>query len=270
MSAARTDRPNDPRVVPALPPMRQRESPQVVLALDEIRRALDRTEDADRFAEFTWFAREYPRCYRFHLDGADHRLRTIHSCMASLHSSLARRPIESPAVWISDHTVQRVYWDFESYLSEVCIALDLLARIAGTAFRQHTAPSFRRFCKKADDSRLAQLFVRARDRWVSRLKDYRDCFIHYTPVDTMLTVSLTKHADGWELRAKLPVNPNAREIDSFRYSRRVELLRYAIAVHRHVTAFDRAVAAELRRLFRRDEYPTRITSLFSIGERTSS
>jgi len=82
----------------------------------------------------------------------------------------------------------------------------------------------------------------AKEGPVNRLKDYRNCFTHYTPVDTMLVVTLRRYADGWEFRAKLPVNPNVREILGFRFSRRLELLRYALSVYRNVVAFDQAVA----------------------------
>ena len=61
--------------IPALPPFRTL-SPEVVRVLDRIRFDLDQSS-SDEHAEFTWFAREYPRCYRYHLDCADFRLRTI-------------------------------------------------------------------------------------------------------------------------------------------------------------------------------------------------
>lgn len=70
------------------------------------------------------------------------------------------------------------------------------------------------------------------------LEDYRDCSTHHTPVDTLLTVSAWKTKAGYKVGAKLPTNPNVREIMGFRYSMRVELLRYAISVHRHMAALD--------------------------------
>jgi hypothetical protein len=48
-------------------------SPAVVLFHDKVRRDL---EDLEDFAEFCWFAREYPRCYRFHFNGAKFRLKS--------------------------------------------------------------------------------------------------------------------------------------------------------------------------------------------------
>jgi hypothetical protein len=99
------------------------------------------------------------------------------------------------------------------------------------------------------------------------LKDYRDCFTHYTPVDTLLSVCLRKYRNGWELRAKLPTNPNVREILGFRFSRRVELLRYAVTVYRHMSAFDKAVARALWKLYRVGDFPVRKDALFFVGKR---
>lgn len=254
--------------VPQLPKMRDLLSPHLVRIYDEIRVSLDDEEHA----EFYWFAREYPRCYRYHLDAADFRLCSIHALMTRVHTDLLDRISDDDSATFevaqSDHRVQQIYWDFESFLSHISIALDLLTRSLTPAFKIHVAPSFNRFCKRAPpDSAFSGLLIRARDRWVTRLKDYRDCFTHYTPVDTILSVALRQYADGWEVRAKLPVNPNVRDIDSFRYSRRVELLRYAVTVHRQMTSLDKAVAKQLWCQFRSGQFPDRISGLFAVGQR---
>ena len=46
------------------------DQPTIVAALDDIRFTI---EDDDR-AEFAWFAREYPRIFRYHIYHAEHRL----------------------------------------------------------------------------------------------------------------------------------------------------------------------------------------------------
>jgi hypothetical protein len=81
-----TEVPHIPRpeggLIPELPPLLPG-SPEVVRTFDRIRRMLD---DRDEFAEFCWFAREYPRCYRFHFNGAEFRLTSIHTVMSALHA----------------------------------------------------------------------------------------------------------------------------------------------------------------------------------------
>jgi hypothetical protein len=254
--------------MPPLPALLQG-SPQVVHVFDEVRSSL---EEDDKYAEFYWFAREYPRCYRFHVSGATFRLQSIYSLMSSICWELERdrRNTEGDLVslGISNRRVEQVYWDFESFLSEVNVALDLLARCVGPAFRQESPPSFNRLCKWDVDHPLIHEFRRAKKNWVNRLKDYRDCFVHYTPVDTVLSISLVQYASGWALRAKLPKNPNAREILRFRHSRRNELLRYAIHVYRRFLAFDRAIAQIVQEQYASGRFPVRYENLFSLGQRS--
>jgi hypothetical protein len=257
--------------MPKLPRIRKYESPAVVKVLDRIRFEADQRPDDD-WGEFAWFAREYPRCYRFHLEGADRRLTAIYRNFETiLTEMLAQQPKDVESCFElarGDDRVKAIYWDFESFVSEVCVSLDLLARIVGPAFKQHTPISFSKLCKMEDAHPLLQHFRDAKEAWVQRLKDYRDCFTHYTPVDTLLLVVLRRYGDKWDLRAKLPVNPNVRVIDGFRYSRRIELLRYAIHIHRKMTAFDRRVAEELTKLYDSGQFPLRVEGLFYIGQRS--
>lgn len=249
--------------VPALPPMSQ-SSPRLVLAMDLIRRELG---GHDEYGEFYWFAREYPRCYRHHLDCAEHRLHTIHDLYEQIHVDLAPGVLAHSSMFgthVSDIRSKRVYWDFESYIGEINNSLDLLARIAGLAYRNQTPPNFNRFCK-LPSSPLVSICVAAQTRWVTRLKSYRDCFTHFTPVDTILSVGLDQYSDGFHMRAKLPTNPSVRDILGFRYNRRVELLAYANTVWRQMSALDRAVAQQILFLYREGAYPVRTTRLFFVG-----
>lgn len=259
--------------IPMMPPLRAFSSPEIVKVMDQIRRRMDETDarnGSDKYSEFTWFARQYPRCYRYHLDCADFRLSTIYDLYREIHSHLARGVTQNPSTFelaIKDRRVERVYWDFESFLSEINIALDLMARIGGTAFQDEMPLSFNRFCKKDGDTGLLRVMKNAQRRWVRRLKDYRDCFVHYTPVDDMAMISLVQYGDGFEICGKLPVNPNVREMLGFRFSRRTELFRYACSTRRHMTALDRAVAKEIAKALARGEYPKRTSNLFFVGGR---
>mgnify|MGYP006912952131 CR=1 FL=1 len=80
-------------------------------------------------------------------------------------------------------------------------------------------------------------------------------------------ISASPYSNGWEVRAKLPTNPNSRDILKFKYSRRTELLKYAITTHKHMMALDRRIADEIWRLYKTGEYPKRTSNLFNIGIR---
>src|SRR5271157_1539021 len=121
------------------------DSPRLVGVLDRIRFQLSKNDHEGEMDEVAWFIREYPRAYRYHLECADFRLQSISELYRELHRELAARVGNDPAVFEvsqGDHRVRRIYWDFESFLAEIGIALDLLARIVGTAYRHEMPPSF--------------------------------------------------------------------------------------------------------------------------------
>ena len=99
------------------------------------------------------------------------------------------------------------------------------------------------------------------------MKDYRDCFVHYTPVDTQLSIRLTRRKDGYETRCKLPINPNERDITRFRFPMRIELLRYAISVRRNMRLLDKRVASHVERAYESRSFPARMHGLLSVGRR---
>jgi hypothetical protein len=244
---------------------------QLVGVLDRIRFELPNAHPSGEMDEVAWFIREYPRAYRYHLACAEFRLETICQLYHELHHELTAKIKDEDDLFeisISDRRVQRIYWDFESFLTEMGISLDLLARIAGTSYKSETPPSFSRFCRRSDpDDSLLALFHTAQTKWVSRLKDYRDCFMHYTPVDTMLSICLVRRTLGWETRCKIPDNPNEREIQRFRFPLSVELLRYAFSVRRNMSKLDRDVGAYIERAYKQGCYPQRTRGLFSVGRR---
>ena len=236
--------------------------------MDDIRSPSD---EGDDLMEFYWFAREYPRVYRHHVDHAAHRLRAIYDGYVQFHNEMSEEIMDG-SVWkeraTSNRRVSEVYWDFEAFLNAVSSSLDTLTRVVGPTYKTETPLSFGKFARKELHGQLWELFNVASERWVWRLKDYRDCFVHYTSPNTMLFFHITEYADGWEVRAPIPRNPNERDILGFRKGRRYDVLKYTSAVWRHLMALDRAVARELRRLSRRGEFPVRTTGLFFKGRRT--
>jgi hypothetical protein len=254
--------------LPQMPSLRQ-QSPDVVRVLDRIRFELDKD---DSYAEFAWFAREYPRVFRHHFEHAEHRLDLIHAGYVEAHEwfthEIRKADTNASSFARGDIRVMQIHWDFEAFLNCVGSALDVLARIVGVGYRQQLPISFSRLCASNAQGELVGALREAKSRWVDRLKDYRDCFVHYTPSETLLMISCNLYHNGWETRLRLPVNPNSRDILHFRYSRRSHVLKYAVAVHRHLVALDRRVARIMAAQYAAGDFPVRIHNLFSVGIRT--
>jgi len=245
----------------------------LVAILDKIRFEIDKKDEEGKLFEFYWFAREYPRFYRYHLDHAEYRLNQIHEKYQNLSKEIVKIHYQNSdsdifQVSVGGLEAHVIYWDFESYLSSISCALDVLARVVGTAYSGSPPVSFNKLCAKKEFTGIVDILRKAQSRWVHRLKDYRDCFIHYTPVDNMVSLSVRKEGSAYRVRCKLPVNPNIRENIGFRYSKRVELLSYAATVFRNMQALDRSVARELKKLYVAGAYPARTSHLFFVGQRS--
>jgi hypothetical protein len=245
-------------------------SPEIVRVLDTVRK----TFDDDEHGEFYWFAREYPRIYGYHLNHAEYRLKLIYDRYDDFRSAIVQKikdgeiKEENFGVAESAGFAYQIYWDFESYLSAINASIDVLARIVGTAYKEQLPPSFNKVCRKSNLGGVILILQEAKKRWVSRLKDYRDCFVHYTPVDNFVFIQSELYSNGWEIRCRLPVNPNTRDMLRFRFSRRSELLKYSLSVWRHMQKLDKDVAAYISDEFNAGRYPQKIHGLFTTGVRT--
>jgi len=250
--------------IPSLPAFRNSE---VVNIFDDIRNELSKDDD---FAEFYWFAREYPRVFRHHLQYAEHRLKLIHSgyeqAQAEFESHFRNGAGFEYA--FSGIEISKIHWEFESYLNCISSALDVLARLAGIGFPQQLPISFNKLCSSSAQGDLICTLRAAKQRWVDRLKNYRDCFVHFTPTDTLLFISCARYEDGWETRMRIPVNPNSRDIILFRYARRTHILSYSLAVYRNLVALDRKIAKQIKLRYKNGIFPERRNNLFFIGVRT--
>lgn len=250
------------RDLPALP---ERLAPEIVRVLDRVRFAL-----SDEEGEAGWFLREYPRIFRYHADHAWERLSEIHGLYAEAHARFAQLIVENPTSFAFANgrgKYYRIYWNFEAFLGAVSSSLDIVARILTAAHAEQTPVSFNKLCSKHHLRGVVALCRRAKAKWVNRMKDYRDCFVHYTPIDHDAYISARLYADCWEVRCRLPTNPNAREQIAFRYARRADILRYSLTVFRMLRGFDATIAREISRIFRSGEFPARLTNLFGVGRR---
>jgi len=247
-------------------------SPALVKTLDKIRFEIDINENEGELFEFYWFAREYPRFYRYHLDHAKHRLKEIHKkyniVMKNEISRINGLDDNCFGVSVFNPLTYQIYWDFEAFLMALNAALDLMARVIGVAYSDQTPVSFNKLCGKTELYGPVEILRKAKKRWVDRFKDYRDCFVHYTPVDNRVYADIIRTGDKYLLRCKLPTNPNIRTVEGFKYSRKVEVLKYATTLYRHFSALDKAVAREIMKLYKAGVFPKRTQYLFFIGQRT--
>lgn len=237
--------------------------------LDKIRFEIDKTDDDGELFEFYWFAREYPRFYRYHLNHAEHRLIGIYKKYSIIRNEIIKSNNLHPSLnmSLSNSTTHQIYWDFEAYLMALNAALDLMARVVGVAYSEQTPVSFNKLCSKKNLTGLVDVLRKSKVRWVDRFKDYRDCFVHYTPADNRVFADVISSNKGLTLRCKLPTNPNIRTVEGFRYSRKVEVLTYASTLYRHFSALDKAIAKEIMKLYRNANFPKKIKNLFFIGQR---
>lgn len=256
------------RPLPNPPKFYELSSPKVVQIFDNI---IVDLENGEKYFEFCYFAREYPRYYRYYLSCAEFRLKEIYRKYQIDHAyfsdNIQKRDDDcfEMALTISPHTYA-IYWDFEAFLSAINTSLDILARIVGTAYDEQMPPSFNKLCSKNLNG-PANILKKAQKIWVSKMKDYRDCFVHYVPIDRFVSIKATRYSNGWEIRGKLPINPNIREPSKFKFSRRVELLKYSISVFKHMLALDNSVAIEIYKLYKINQFPKRIDNLVHLGER---
>jgi hypothetical protein len=167
---------------------------------------------------------------------------------------------------VFNREVAVLFWNFEDFLSATSCALDIVARILTTGFSSPAPVSFSKFIKKATGP-FRDILVRANDDWVARFKDYRDCFVHYTPINRLPLIGATRYMNGFELRCRLPTNPNKRENVLFRYNRRTELLRYSLQVYRKLRRLDSDVARAIVDLHAAGRFPARTTNLIGVSMR---
>lgn len=244
----------------------------MVKTLDKIRYEIDESDDEGELFEFYWFAREYPRFYRYHIDHAVFRLKSIHEKYSIIRDEISKSAgvngHSSLGKSISNPITHQIYWDFEAYLMALSAALDLMARVVGISFDDQTPVSFNKLCAKKQLQGPVDTLRKAKERWVNRFKDYRDCFVHYTPTDNRVYADVISHGSEATLRCKLPTNPNIRTVEGFKYSKKVEVLTYGATLYRHFSALDKVVAKDIMKLYKNNEFPKRTKNLFFIGHRT--
>jgi hypothetical protein len=249
-------------------------SPNVVKAFDKMRfEILDNLdEDSDEDSEFYWYAREFPRYYRYHIDNVEFRIKKIHSLYEfHLKDFLKEKSkIEKSEMYergIYNTYTYQIYWEFEALLNALSASLDILSRISGLEFEHQTPLSLNQLSKKKDLNGVVDIFRKAKQDWIDEMKNLRDCFVHYCPIDSMPTIIFYKTKTMWKIWCKLPTNPNIRVVDGFKYSRNLDLLKYSYKLYSNFKKLDEEVANYLLELYDKKEFPKRVNNLFLIGQR---
>lgn len=263
----------------------RRESPEIVLLMDRVRYNLENQKD-ESFYEVCWFLREHPRIFRHHFECAQYRLFNIYSIYRQLLSDFEYKLSEDSAgvgtvleiaelekksqlfeLSISDLRIKVLYWDFESLLASICMSLDTMARILSVAYKEQLPASFNQASKKKERDEIIDFLVSEKTAWVDGLKDYRDCFTHYTPVDTLLSMKLVREEMDWVVWGKLPSNPNERDITRFEFSPEYDVLCYSIEVFSKLVNFDHEISKILESRYNRGVFPVSTSGLFYVGKR---
>ena len=184
-----------------------------------------------------------------------------------MSEDLSSAPVEQFGQAFGDRTCSLVHWEFEALLNAAGASLDVIARLIGPAYSENTPVSFSRFCKKKHLSGYADDLRQAEEQWVTKLKSYRDCFVHYTPSDTLLMFSTVNRRNKAHLHFRVPVNPDSRDITLFRWSVNRDLLRTAIEFRRRIHALDKKLATRMKKDHRLKLFPIRRGHLLQIGRR---
>ena len=175
------------------------------------------------------------------------------------------------AMELADHpvsTAKEVYWNFEAYLNALNSALDLLARCVGVAYREDVPVSFNKLCARQDLSGPVDVLRRAQVRWVRGMKDLRDCFAHYTPPETVLTISAVRYSDGWQAPSKYFQETQMCVISRNLGIRVAWSCSNTVGLWKRINALDKSLAKELSQLYSSKNFPKRTHDLFVIGQRS--
>ena len=158
-------------------PLFKDSSPKIVLIYDKMRFELEEV-DYEKHAEFYWFAREFPRYFRYHFDNIEYRLTKVHN-LYSLHLEEFKNEYDEKRnenchhMAISNSYTFQIYWEFEALLNAISAALDILARISGLEFIEQTPVSLNNLAKKKDLFGVVEILRNAKLDWIDEISTVR-------------------------------------------------------------------------------------------------
>lgn len=169
--------------------------------------------------------------------------RYIYGISQTPHSSVGD---QIRCIWRYD-----LYFEFDSLLSKARRSLDRLGTIAWMHYpppKGRALPnSFKDQLRDLRTSMPSEVFQKLDSFWQSsgrKLKDYRDCAHHFTPLDVLgcsATVKRGTHS-AFTVHAPIPDNPSARSRKAFVYKQELDALTYGWETANEVLGLYQALA----------------------------
>lgn len=254
--------------------------PKIDTILNPIRFALEKDEN---YYEVSWFLREYPRIFRHHFMHFEYRLQRIILLYKQIANELLEEineksnesiPISNINlsniidISISNEKTNILYWEFESLLSSANISIDVMTRIISPSIKNQLPPTFNKACKfNRENNEILEYFKTIKNEWVDTLKSYRDCFTHYAIPDTLLSVTAINKDSKFFIYAKIPTNPDVRDITCFKFDDEIDVLSYSLQLHQKLISFDKTVSELIQNLYQQNKFIIRTSNLFSVGKK---
>ena len=213
------------------------------------------------FCDFILYYEGYMDHYYNH---SKYRLEMMHKNYKWFRENISEDANLGPTLFgYGGKDVDWIHWEFESFLMAVNSTLDVIARICGPYYPPMSF-TFNKLCKVTDTIGPHITLRKAKDEWAQRMKDYRDCFVHYIPIMPMCMAGLNElSSDSLEVSINIPDNPESRSITKFVFNDKLDMLKYSVQTFNNLCILDNSIANELTSLFLRDEYPKRYERLFS-------
>jgi hypothetical protein len=146
-----------------------------------------------------------------------------------------------------------LYFELDALTAKARRTYDALGHVIWDAYghpRDRCPGNFANFldvCNRVPDvlhSRLSQSW----NTFGVKLKDYRDCILHYTPLDTRIGSACMVRLDcgAWSAKIFIPDNPEARAASKFTFDRRLDALNYGWELTSEVIDVSALVADSIR------------------------
>lgn len=145
------------------------------------------------------------------------------------------------------------YYEFDALIAKARRTYDCLAAVLWFVFERHMSQCPGNFAKALAAYKSVPEDLRLRlksswDRFGSKLKDYRDCVMHYVPVDAHHGTAWTERLNCgvWSVMIRIPDNPEVRRRAKFTYQLNLDALDYGWELANELTEVIELVATAIK------------------------